>query len=416
MPSQFQNPPESFPDFSPRHGLHDIAFQTKSAPPNPPPPNSYQDAACQTQIPSELCLNVACRTRLPSSNSSQSTTTSHHESINSSTDQADFGNELQTRSMTSLYNFLCQPSVEENLRRQEAIFASSSQKQHSSQSSSPLRSPRIEPHASRAVSFNSSSNVTSYPLSEEEFSIDSPVSHLAPRSNGHSVWRGSLAITPAEHPPLPETEIARGFFGNGQRNIYSADRPDPRAILDEWFESTRNQPQTLYRYTSSFRDNTAMRSRDITDTEETYLESPSSENTVSSRAIFNRVEGSRECLESPSHPPSIVHIENPGPELETHIRNTEENNSILIEFTRPDDPEHPMNWKLSKKYTETLVLVILTFTVTFASSVFSTAIVPVAFLFGVSQEATDLGVSLFVLGFSVGSSIWFVYITGRYQG
>lgn len=59
---------------------------------------------------------------------------------------------------------------------------------------------------------------------------------------------------------------------------------------------------------------------------------------------------------------------------------------------------------------ETLVLVILTFTVTFASSVFSAAIVPVAFLFDVSQEATDLGVSVFVLGFSVGSSIWFVYI------
>ena len=44
--------------------------------------------------------------------------------------------------------------------------------------------------------------------------------------------------------------------------------------------------------------------------------------------------------------------------------------------------------------------------VTFSSSVFSTATVPVAEEFGVSTEVTTLGTSLFVLGFAVGPLIW----------
>lgn len=65
-----------------------------------------------------------------------------------------------------------------------------------------------------------------------------------------------------------------------------------------------------------------------------------------------------------------------------------------------------------KKWFITITLGVMTFTVTFASSVFSTAIEPTAVLFGVSEE---LGVSLFVLGFAFGPMVWgpFSELIGR---
>jgi MFS transporter, DHA1 family, multidrug resistance protein len=74
----------------------------------------------------------------------------------------------------------------------------------------------------------------------------------------------------------------------------------------------------------------------------------------------------------------------------------------LIEWDGPDDPENPMNWPTNKKWIVTIALGMMTFCVTFASSVFSNATVPVAELFGVSTEVTTLGTSLFVLGFGAG--------------
>jgi DHA1 family multidrug resistance protein-like MFS transporter len=82
----------------------------------------------------------------------------------------------------------------------------------------------------------------------------------------------------------------------------------------------------------------------------------------------------------------------------------------LIEWNSPDDPENPMNWKTSKKWVVTLVLGSMTFCVTFASSVFSNATIPVAEEFGVSTEVTTLGTSLFVLGFGVGPLVCFIEI------
>jgi DHA1 family multidrug resistance protein-like MFS transporter len=74
----------------------------------------------------------------------------------------------------------------------------------------------------------------------------------------------------------------------------------------------------------------------------------------------------------------------------------------LIEWDGPDDPENPMNWPVTKKWIVTVALGLMTFCVTFASSVFSNATMPTAELFGVSSEVTTLGTSLFVLGFAVG--------------
>ena len=69
----------------------------------------------------------------------------------------------------------------------------------------------------------------------------------------------------------------------------------------------------------------------------------------------------------------------------------------LEEWDGPDDPQNPMNWKLSTKYTTTILYATMTFTLTFSSSVFSTATRATAQLFGVSNEVMVLGTSLFVL-------------------
>ena len=69
----------------------------------------------------------------------------------------------------------------------------------------------------------------------------------------------------------------------------------------------------------------------------------------------------------------------------------------LIGWDGPDDPENPQNWPKSKKYTVTIFYASMTFCLTFASSIFSTATEVTAKLFDVSNEVMVLGTSLFVL-------------------
>lgn len=87
-------------------------------------------------------------------------------------------------------------------------------------------------------------------------------------------------------------------------------------------------------------------------------------------------------------------------------RKEQQKDPNLIEWDGPDDPGNPMNWKTSKKWRVTIMLGLMTFCVTFASSVFSNATVPTALEYGVSTEVTTLGTSVFVLGFGVGPLIW----------
>jgi hypothetical protein len=64
----------------------------------------------------------------------------------------------------------------------------------------------------------------------------------------------------------------------------------------------------------------------------------------------------------------------------------------------------------------TVVAGLMTFSVTFASSVFSTATTVTSELFGVSSEVMILGTSLFVLGFAFGkfrgSTVGYMILTG----
>ncbi|ESZ93783.1 hypothetical protein SBOR_5839 [Sclerotinia borealis F-4128] len=87
-------------------------------------------------------------------------------------------------------------------------------------------------------------------------------------------------------------------------------------------------------------------------------------------------------------------------------REKEEQDPNLVTWDGPDDPENPMNWPAKKKWMVTVMFGFMTFVVTFASSVFSTATMDVAELYGVSEEVAVLGTSLFVLGFGVGPLVW----------
>jgi len=73
----------------------------------------------------------------------------------------------------------------------------------------------------------------------------------------------------------------------------------------------------------------------------------------------------------------------------------------LVEFF-PNDPENPMNFSQTKKWSLTFVAFLSVFNVTFLSSAYSGTINEIREEFHSSLEVTILGISLFVLGFAVG--------------
>lgn len=101
----------------------------------------------------------------------------------------------------------------------------------------------------------------------------------------------------------------------------------------------------------------------------------------------------------------------------------EEKDLTLVEWDGPDDPGmscgniqvtvtknlpsgNPQNFKPWRKWLIAVITGIMTFTVTFASSVFSTATDATAEEFNVSSEVMVLGTALFVLGFAFGPIVW----------
>jgi DHA1 family multidrug resistance protein-like MFS transporter len=77
-------------------------------------------------------------------------------------------------------------------------------------------------------------------------------------------------------------------------------------------------------------------------------------------------------------------------------------NPNLVEFDGPDDPGNPKNWTIRKRGAATVSMGMMTFVVTFASSVFSVAIERVAEEYNIGTVTSTLGVSLFLLGFVFG--------------
>jgi len=78
----------------------------------------------------------------------------------------------------------------------------------------------------------------------------------------------------------------------------------------------------------------------------------------------------------------------------------------VVDFAGFDDPLHPQNWTLKKKYLVSGILAATSAFCVWGSSIFSPAILAVAKEFGVSNEVATLGVSLYVLGFATGPLIW----------
>ncbi|KAK4150183.1 major facilitator superfamily domain-containing protein [Chaetomidium leptoderma] len=78
----------------------------------------------------------------------------------------------------------------------------------------------------------------------------------------------------------------------------------------------------------------------------------------------------------------------------------------VVEFDGPNDPLHAQNWPFKKKLSTAVMLGFTTMTASFGSSIFSAATGAVGAEFGVSSTVSLLGVSLYVLGFATGPTLW----------
>ncbi|KAJ5189025.1 Major facilitator superfamily [Penicillium cf. griseofulvum] len=78
----------------------------------------------------------------------------------------------------------------------------------------------------------------------------------------------------------------------------------------------------------------------------------------------------------------------------------------VVEFDGADDPLHPYNWSTFRRIMLVCILCYGTFAGSFTSAVFSAAISGFSKEFNTSTEVGSLGVTLYVLGFAAGPTIW----------
>jgi hypothetical protein len=78
----------------------------------------------------------------------------------------------------------------------------------------------------------------------------------------------------------------------------------------------------------------------------------------------------------------------------------------IVDFEGPTDPYRPMNWPFRKKLITTLLYGLTTCWVTFASSIYSSGLGPISDEFHVGNEVASLGISLVLIGFSLGVLVW----------
>ena len=91
-----------------------------------------------------------------------------------------------------------------------------------------------------------------------------------------------------------------------------------------------------------------------------------------------------------------------GSHLTSHAEVDEGSDPNLVDWQGENDPENPMHWSFKRKLWMSIMASFMTFGVSFASSVWSANTEVTAAAFGVSEEVTILGVSLYVLGFACG--------------
>ncbi|KAK5166602.1 uncharacterized protein LTR77_008145 [Saxophila tyrrhenica] len=74
----------------------------------------------------------------------------------------------------------------------------------------------------------------------------------------------------------------------------------------------------------------------------------------------------------------------------------------LVEFDGPNDPANPKNWSKRRRGAITVSMSLMTFVVTFSSSIFASALGPVTEEYNISTTVAALGVAFFLLGFVLG--------------
>jgi MFS family permease len=79
---------------------------------------------------------------------------------------------------------------------------------------------------------------------------------------------------------------------------------------------------------------------------------------------------------------------------------------VIVDFDGPDDIYRPLNWPTHKKVVTTMLYGLVTMTATWASSAYSAGTKQIAADFGVSEEVSTLGTTLFLFGFGVGPLLW----------
>ncbi|WWC69887.1 uncharacterized protein I206_103830 [Kwoniella pini CBS 10737] len=81
-------------------------------------------------------------------------------------------------------------------------------------------------------------------------------------------------------------------------------------------------------------------------------------------------------------------------------------NPYIIDFKNNEDKINPYNWKKSYKWILTLIIGITSLCPPFASVSYSSTVIEIGPIYGMSRELSTAGISLFILGFALGPLIW----------
>ncbi|KAK4623692.1 Citrinin biosynthesis cluster MFS transporter mrr1 [Fulvia fulva] len=84
----------------------------------------------------------------------------------------------------------------------------------------------------------------------------------------------------------------------------------------------------------------------------------------------------------------------------------EEKDPNVVDWDGDDDPQNPYNFKPVRKWLIAVCMGLMTFVCTFASSVLSSAVMPISMEYGPGTVVAILSTSLFVLGFAFGPIVW----------
>lgn len=79
-----------------------------------------------------------------------------------------------------------------------------------------------------------------------------------------------------------------------------------------------------------------------------------------------------------------------------------EQSNYLVELTDENDPANAKSWTFGRKMRTAAVLGFDTLIASWGSSVYSAAVAPVAYEFGVSEVVSILGLTLYICGFATG--------------